>query len=333
MDGLQVSGEPGSVDGGAEVSIVGPRRRGVGGLHGVRSTAPSILCASATAGNRYLVVLSAEIEPRDDLEIVFSKALAADLPGIEVVDSRGNSVEPAIEPVGSTRIVRIAPQPAWRAGERYQLRLGTKLADADGNAWGRGPRRWSSRSPAAASSTPSSCRRCATSNAWAASSSSPPTPTASWCSTPPTPATCKNLVDGDVRFPFPLGDPVMAVAVDPHGRVLVAGGGVNGFGQLKVFDPLALDPAAVAAAPGDPAVRYAAFRGSTVVSDPPAGGTSLPEGRPRHVAVLSDDDTARWRFDLDAVPAGPDGGDGGASRRRRLDAHHLRGGRLRPAIR
>jgi YD repeat-containing protein len=87
---------------------------------------------------------------------------------------------------------------------------------------------------------------------------------------------------------------------------MVVGGGLASYGELKVFDPLAMDPAAIAAAPNDPAVRSAAFRGSTLVSDflGIETGTILPEGTPRKVAVLSQDRRDAWRIGVDPPPSG-----------------------------
>jgi hypothetical protein len=99
---------------------------------------------------------------------------------------------------------------------------------------------------------------------------------------------------------------VRDLAVDPHGRLMVVGGGISSWGELRVFDPLAIDPAAIAAAPNDLSVRNAAYRGSTRLSDYLGieTGTILPEGTPRKVAVLSQDRRDTWRIGVDPPPAG-----------------------------
>ncbi len=115
------------------------------------------------------------------------------------------------------------------------------------------------------------------------------------------PANLGNILDPDpeesnpIGITMPMGDPVSGLAVDPHGRILVAGGGINTFGFLKIFDPLALDEEALAADPSNQELLSAAFRGTTIVSDKFGGpGTQLPAGRPQTVAVVSNDQTDRW---------------------------------------
>jgi hypothetical protein len=116
------------------------------------------------------------------------------------------------------------------------------------------------------------------------------------------PSALANVMPGGLTFPLPLSDVVRALAVDPHGRVLVAGGGVAGFGVLRIFDPLALP--GILDAPDPAAARGLAWRGTTIVSDRLGGtGTQLPAGTPRKVALYSDDLTSRWRV---GEPA-PDG--------------------------
>ncbi|HYP22304.1 MAG TPA: DUF6531 domain-containing protein, partial [Actinomycetota bacterium] len=57
--------------------------------------------------------------------------------------------------------------------------------------------------------------------------------------------------------------------------------------------------------PQDQAARDAAIKGVTIVSDKTSGtGTSLPEGMPRRVTVLSDDQKDRWRWRVDPTPEG-----------------------------
>jgi len=312
---LNLEGDAGAVHGGAEVVLVGlddDVDTGVPALAG----GDFQLSTPVTPGNRYLLILSATIAPTDDLVLSFSKGLASPVVGVEVTDSAGRDVAPELAPAGSRSLV-ISPDPAWLAGETYTLKLLPELADGSGNQWGE------------TVEVPFQVAGSRQLDTFALDAVRDVERLGSWLFVAADtdgflvldgsdPSNLENLVAGDVRFQFPLADPVTALAVDPHGRVLVAGGGIKTFGQLKIFDPLAFDPDAVAAAPADPAVRYGAFRGSTIVSDWPEGSSSLPAGRPRHVSVLSEDDEVRWRVGSDPLPAGvsmdpvagPAGGDG-----------------------
>ncbi|MGB5882044.1 MAG: DUF6531 domain-containing protein, partial [Thermoanaerobaculia bacterium] len=116
------------------------------------------------------------------------------------------------------------------------------------------------------------------------------------------PAKLKEVVP-NTSFAFPLNDPVSGVDVDPHGRVLVVGGGAETPGQLKIFDPLDVDPDRMAN--NDPS-HLEAWNGSTLISDSLSAaqsGTSNPAGRPRRVSVLSNDQIDKWLVG-GAPPAG-----------------------------
>ncbi|MEM7480683.1 MAG: Ig-like domain-containing protein [Acidobacteriota bacterium] len=281
------------------------------------------LTLSVVPGRRYLLAVGAEVPRTATLLLDFSEGLAPDLTGISMLDSRGAPIGASIVYGSSAAQVRITPSGGWLAGATYTLRLGPELADAAGTAWGKTLKLEFTAATSAVGDTLglAEVRDVARMGSWlfvAAGADGLAVIDAS------DPAALKHLVHDDatgepVIWPFALADSVAAVAVDPHGRVLVAGGGVTGPGQLKIFDPLALDRAAVAANPSDPSVLYAAFRGSTLVSDRIGGGTgtSLPEGLPRRVTVLSDDEIDRWRLGVEAAPDGvvltpanpPTGGD------------------------
>jgi RHS repeat-associated protein len=304
---LLVTGDAGSTQAGVQVRLFGlddavdvpVRSDAEGGF---------MLPATVAAGKRYLLAIGAVVATGAELDLEFSEGLGDGFPGIEVRDAAGKDVHPVLRAVGTSATVRIAPALGWRAGAAYTLRLGAALADAAGNAWNR---RLDLELKVEGSEVLDTFDLPAVRDMAllgslvfvAAEGRGLVVMDAS------DPADLKNLIPGDISFPFPLADPVMGLALDPHGRLLIAGGGVNGFGQLKIFDPLALDAAtiaAIAANPNDPAVRYGAFVGSTLLSDKlgTTSGTSLPEGRPEQVTVLSDDDRDRWRIGIDAPPAG-----------------------------
>ena len=300
---LEVSGQAGTVQAGVQIRLLGLENQV---NQDVRATAAGsfTLAASVEAGKRYLIAIGAVIGATDDLTVAFSEGLPEEVPGIEVRDAGGRDPRPIIEPLGTTETVRIEPVVGWRAGERYTLRLTPELVDAAGNSWNR---TLSIEFEVEASEVLDTLGLAAVRDVArlgsllfvAADTKGLAVIDAS------DPTDLKHLVPGDITFPLPLNDPVHGVTVDPHGRVLVVGGGVTGFGQIKIFDPQALDPAAVAANPNDPAVLFAAFKGVSIISDRNSGvGTSLPEGTPRKVSVLSDDQTDRWRAGKDEPPAG-----------------------------
>jgi RHS repeat-associated protein len=301
---LTITGDAGAVQADVQIRLLGLDDTKDRDVHAGGNGAFT-LTESIVPGNRYLLAIGAKIGVADHLDIAFSEALPDGFAGIEVLDHSGRSVAPKLDPVGTRETVRITPQPAWRAGETYTLRLKPTLADPAGNRWNRQLDLAFEVEKSAVLDTfnLASVRDIARLGSLlfvAADTQGLVVMDAS------DPAHLKNLIPGNITFPFPLGDAVSGVTVDPHGRVLVVGGGLTGPGQLKILDPLALDPAAIAASPNDPHVRYAAFKGNTIISDKLGAdpGTSLPEGRPRRVAVLSDDQTDRWRIGVDAPPAG-----------------------------
>jgi len=255
-----------------------------------------LLEATGKLNNRYLLAIGARISVDRPLEIRFSEALGKDFKGIEILDSANTLLKPDKTPVGTNATVRIQLKAGWRAGQHYKLHLGRELADASGNTWDHdfvvefetsgSDQLWTTNLPAV--------RDVARLGSWlfvAADAQGLFVLDAS------NPAGLRNVLPGTLSFPFPLADPVRSVAIDPHGRVLIAGGGVAGFGQLKILDPLAIDVPAITAHPEDTSLRLAAYKGSTIISDKLGGpGTQLPSGLPRRVAVLSNDLTADWKL-------------------------------------
>lgn len=245
---------------------------------------------------RYLLVISARIPTDQPLQITFNEALFEGFPGVDVLDANGRTLDAEKTPVLTSATVKIALKTGWRAGQRYTLRLSDDLADASGNQWKKNldVKFQITGSEQIGTVNFQAVRDIAHLGSWlfvAADSQGFFVMDAS------DPANVKNVLPNNLGFPFPLADPVRGLSVDPHGRVLVTGGGVTGFGQLKIFDPLALDIPAITAAPDDPAVRFAAFKGSTIISDKLGGtGTQLPSGTPRRVAVLSNDLKDEWKL-------------------------------------
>ena len=302
---LAVTGDAGAADGEVSVILFGLAEEDPLEIHTVTGADGSfLLTGTVPVGERFVLVVGARIAPDEPLEIAFSEALADEFPGIDVLGENGQSLAPLKDAVGTTAHVRISPRVTWPAGEYVSLVLRSGLEDSVGNTWDRvleidlaveG-------SEMVDTLLLTQVLDVARLGSWlflAAGEAGLAVVDAS------DPSALAHVVDGGITFPFPYDDPVRGVTVDPHGRVLVVGGGVTGPGQLKIFDPLALDPAAVAANSSDPAVRYAAFKGSTIISDKlGADGTSLPEGTPQRVAVLSNDHTDRWRIGIDDPPAG-----------------------------
>ena len=254
------------------------------------------LNAQGKAGNRYILAIGARIPADQPLEITFSEALAQGFTGIDVLDGGGHSLHPDKDPVGTRATARIHLKTSWRTGQHYTLHLGRELADASGNAW---QHELNVEFEVAASDNVGTfelpaVRDLAHLGSWlfvAADTKGMMILNAA------DPAHVSNVLPNDLAIPFPYNDPVRGVAVDPHGRVLVAGGGVNSPGQLKIFDPLALDVEAITAHPDDLNLRLAAYKGSTIISDKLGGtGTQLPSGLPRRIALLSNDDSDEWKL-------------------------------------
>ncbi len=299
---ITITGEADSTQSNVQIRLIGLDDNA--GVTRTSSAAGTFtLEAPAQAGKRYLLAIGARIPSDRPLEVNFTEALSEAFTGIDVTDASGNSLRPEKLPLGSRATVKVSSRSGWRAGKTYTLHLNPELADASGNAWGHtldvdfeifG-------SDTLGTFTLPAVRDVALLGSWlfvAADSTGLLVMDAS------DPAHLRNVLPNNLGFPFPLADPVRGVAVDPHGRVLVAGGGNTGPGQLKIFDPLALDVAAITQNPNDATVRYAAFKGSTQISDRLGGtGTQLPSGTPRRVAVLSNDKTDEWQLD-EAPPAG-----------------------------
>ena len=258
--------------------------------------------ASITPQRRYVLAIGAVVAGSQPLVVTFTKDVAKTWAGIDVRDSTGTTVAPQIAPAGTQATVTISPRTGWAAGQTYTLHLGKELNDGAGDAWGR------------TLDVPFQVEKSQVLNTYPLAAARDMARMGSELFVAADtiglvvldatdPSQLVDIVPGNLAFPFPFNDPVRGVTVDPHGRVLVVGGGITGFGQFKIFDPLKLDPAAVAANPNDPNVRYAAFRGSTLLSNNTSTFADIPQGTPRRVVALTNDASAVWAAGA-APPAG-----------------------------
>ncbi|HEV7509645.1 MAG TPA: Ig-like domain-containing protein [Thermoanaerobaculia bacterium] len=252
-------------------------------------------------GHRYLLVISAAISTDEVLKVSFSEALN-NYDGIEILDSHGK-LTPDIRQSGARWDLRIALPAGWRAGETYKLRFTRDLADANGKIWDKLleiPIKVAE-STKLGNFSLNRVRDMASLGSLLFVAGDEDGLIVLDASDP------KNLKSylPDVKFTFPLGDRVSGVAVDPHGRVLVAGGGIKGFGQLKIFDPLVLKPEEFSGASTPTATLLKPWKGNTLLSDKlggSAGGDGLRGGTPGRVTVLSSDDKYEWRVSDGAPP-------------------------------
>ncbi len=263
---------------------------------------------AVTRGHRYLLAVGAVVPIDAVLRIGFSEGLDPSFAGIEVRDASGHPLAPVVEPAGSARAVAITPQVPWSAGKVYTLVLGPGLADGSGQAWGKdlaidfrteASRRLGSIQLA-------HVRDVARLGSWLFVAADTQGLAVLDASDPAHLVSVVHKANGDlVTFPFPLGDPARGVAVDPHGRVLVVGGGVNGEGVIRIFDPLALDQTAIDAIAADPTnlnLLSAPFKGISVLSNPLGSGGG--DGTPSRVTAVSDDQRDRWAIGVGPAPAG-----------------------------
>jgi RHS repeat-associated protein len=243
------------------------------------------LTLAAQLGKPYLLAVGAPLPPTGTIRISFSEALRESFAGLLVRAPNGRDAQARITPLGSREVLEIAPAAGWQAGGRYILELGPGLSDAQGNAWGVNlslPFEIE-KSQVLGNVALTEVRDTARLGDWLFVAAGPQGLGVIDVSNPLALPAVGGV--GAQVYPFPLADPVQGLAVDPHGRVLVTGGGIGGFGQLKIFDPLT-----------------ESYAGSTLVSDPLGNNlSSLPEGSPRRVAVLSED----TRQDLVAGAAPP----------------------------
>jgi RHS repeat-associated protein len=289
--GITITGEAGATQKNVQIRLIGLDDNTTASAASDASGAFN-LSASGSNHKRYLMAIGARISSSQPLDVTFSEALKDDFPGVDVLYG-GNVLDVKKDPVGTNATVRLHLETGWRAGEDYTLRLGRDLADASDNKWARQldvPFQIA-KSEDLGTFKLDAVRDVARLGSWlfvAADTKGLMVLDAK------DPAHLKNLLPQDLAFPFPLADPVRGVAVDPHGRVLVTGGGVTGPGQLKIFDPLAVKLDTIGT---NPETRYDAFKGSTIISDKLGGpGTQLPSGTPRRVAVLSTDRTSEWKL-------------------------------------
>jgi len=252
-------------------------------------------------GHRYLLAIGARVDATAALEIEWSEPLGDVLGSVRVLDD-GNHVLGADVDFGADRsVVVVTPRGAWPTDPALHLELGPTIADPSGNSWNRTLEiDFRARASQVVGHYPFEhvydVARLGNLLFLAAGQQGLAVLDAS------DPSALANVMPGGLTFPLPYSDVVRAIAVDPHGRLLVAGGGVANFGVLRIFDPLALPE--IVAAPDPVAARGFAWRGTTIVSDRLGGtGTQLPAGTPRKVKLYSDDLSSRWQ----AGEPAPDG--------------------------
>jgi len=259
------------------------------------------LQATVEDGHRYLLAIGARVDATAALEIEWSEPLGDVLGSVRVLDD-GNHVLGADVDFGADRsVVVVTPRGAWPTDPALHLELGPTIADPSGNSWNRTLEiDFRARASQVVGHYPFEhvydVARLGNLLFLAAGQQGLAVLDAS------DPSALANVMPGGLTFPLPYSDVVRAIAVDPHGRLLVAGGGVANFGVLRIFDPLALPE--IVAAPDPVAARGFAWRGTTIVSDRLGGtGTQLPAGTPRKVKLYSDDLSSRWQ----AGEPAPDG--------------------------
>ena len=279
-------------------------------------------------GKAAVMTIGTTIRSDEWIEISWSEALAEELPGFELylVESDDKKTKVKVESigVGTYETVRLRPEAGWHSGEPYILRLTDQLVDAASV-----PNGWLS------AIDPESCeasqgQTCTTEKfdihfnvtkidsfdvfnfqavrdierlgnllfvaagqqgLWVLDASDPKNVKNYLAKTEGSTAT-----NEDLNFSFPLGDQVMGVAKDPHGRIIVIGGGVTTYGQLKIIDPTKIDPSTLQ--DGDPENdRFRAFVGSTLLSNPISGSAAiaeLPTGTPTSLELQSWDLRDQW---------------------------------------
>ncbi|MEM1181669.1 MAG: Ig-like domain-containing protein [Acidobacteriota bacterium] len=275
------------------------------------------LSRSVALGESALLTVGAVLRLDQWLEMDWSEALDEGLDGFQLELVEGSvDIPTAVEPVGTYERIRIRPEAGWRAGTAYRLKLNGSIADVAGNELlpvdqGSGcapscPRqdiavRFEVRAQRVFQGFNFTAVRdverlgsllfvaAGQQGLWVLDASDP-----------------ENLVNyfgagSGLHFAFPLGDAVGGVALDPHGRVLVSGGGVSGPGQVKILDPLAF--------PENPTTNadlVTAWRGSTLVSNRLGGSqfASMPPTTPNHLEILSRDRGDSWTLGVDGAPDG-----------------------------
>ncbi|MEA2604011.1 MAG: hypothetical protein QOF89_5003 [Acidobacteriota bacterium] len=299
---LKITGEAGSTHPGSQIRLHGAdlyTTSAADGSFSLERIAPE-------TGKRYILVIGAEIAVEESLEIGFSEALKKDFPGIEVhlVGGSAAAIPLQIDEVRSREVVRLSPKVAWTAGQTYELRLTSALADDAGNTWDESlnvqfkVQKSRALDGFAPLTTGRDLARLGSLLFVAADTQGIAVLDAS------DPAHLKGKPEANPFFPYPLRVAVRGVAVDPHGRLFTTGGGDAGLpGVMRVYDPLRLDFQALAGDPENPELRGAWFMGATVISNSTTGDFNLPGGTPRKMAVLSNDEKSEWKIG-DPPPSG-----------------------------
>ncbi len=301
-DAVEITGASGAVAGEARVRLLG-LDDALDAFTTAAADGAFALQASIASGNRYLLALGARINATAALEIEWSEPLGDVLAVVQVLDDSGHALGIDVDFGADRSVVVITPRGGWPTDADIQLHLelGPAIADAAGNRWEKSLQLdFRARASQVVGSYPFEhvydVARIGNLLFVASGQQGLAVLDAS------DPSALASVMPGGLTFPLPYSDVVRAVAVDPHGRVLVAGGGVANFGVLRIFDPLILPE--ILEAPDPAAARGLAWRGTTIVSDRLGGtGTQLPAGTPRKIALYSDDLASAWRAG-EATPEG-----------------------------
>lgn len=302
---LRVTGADGAAAASAEVKVLNYESEVITATRASASGSFQ-LDAPFEPGQRFLLAIGGMIRGAERAEVRFSEPLASANLGFGIFEVGDNGqVGAAVALDGTTpdggSTLHVRPTTGWRKGT-YRLRIDERLADAGNNAW---PTAFeidfevTGSAVLSTTAVPHFADMASLGDLLFVASGDDGLRILD-ASHPKVP---RPYLGVDKGYPIALGDPVRGVDVDAHGRVFFTGGGVKTSGQIKILDPLAIDPSQVTDEASADDAMAAAYRGSTVISDPPGGGTWLPEGHPFRVATLTNDRVDRWRIGTEAAPA------------------------------
>ncbi|MEO1365724.1 MAG: DUF6531 domain-containing protein, partial [Acidobacteriota bacterium] len=300
-----------SLDDGTEVSkMIGPDIE----------TGPVTLSRPVTLGESALLSVGAVLRLDQWVEMDWNEALHSDLEGFKIQLLGGDDpvdLPTTVEPVGTYESIRLRPRAGWQPGKSYRLVLEGTIKDAADNPVMPFP------APGCTEENPADCPRASFTLQFETRGAQvfpgfdfqvvrdmerlgsllfvAAGPQGLWVLDLTDPKNPTNFLGGDRHFAFPFGDQVRGLALDPHGRLAVSGGGLSSPGQVKIFDPLRLtnDPSQVSDLSG-------AWRGSTLVTDRLGSDelfARLPPTTPNHIEILSRDRESSWTLGVDDVPA------------------------------
>jgi RHS repeat-associated protein len=301
---VRVTGGPASASPGAEIRLFGLDSNQEEMTHASANGEFNLSAAVVKDNDRLLLAIGGRVGPSERIELGFFDGLA-NLDGVDLFpsDEQGFSAGPVVSIKRRTdalgRTWSLIPQTGWRAGF-YQLRIGTQLRDANGNAW---PRPFSLTfevpEAAAVSDLPAGIfsdfarignvlgvvSQTDGLRLWDVSDPASPLP----------------FLAEDEPYRFAGGGSMRGLAVEDHGRFVVVGSGEQFPGQLHVIDPLVMsriDENMSAVWP------TGVFGYSTLTNAANQGNVFPTTGLPRRVATLNVDQAVEWVWGVDAPPEG-----------------------------